>query len=68
VLKVDARLIEVPCWAHTRRKIYEVHHATASPAAKKSLERIGELFAIDADIRGRPSKRIDELLAWNVKL
>jgi transposase len=48
----DARLVEVACWAHARRKLYEVHHATQSPAAKELLERIGELFAIEEDIRG----------------
>jgi len=48
------RLTEVACWAHARRKIYDVHLATASPAAKQALERIAELFQIEADIRGRP--------------
>ena len=53
------RLVEVACWAHARRKIYEVHAATASPAAKELLERIGELFAIEAEIRGRtPQERL----------
>jgi hypothetical protein len=28
------RLVEAACWAHARRKTYEVHAATASPAAK----------------------------------
>jgi transposase len=51
-------LIEVACWAHARRKIYEVHAATASPAARKLLDRIGELFALEADIHGRtPEQR-----------
>jgi len=44
-------LIEVACWAHARRKLYEVHAATQSPAAKELLKRIGDLFAIEADIR-----------------
>jgi transposase len=48
------RLTEVACWAHARRKLYDVHHATGSPAAHELLERIGELFAIEEDIRGRP--------------
>lgn len=48
-------LMEVACWAHARRKIYEVHAATASPAAHEILTRIGELFAIEADIQGRSS-------------
>jgi transposase len=48
------RLTEVACWAHARRKIFEVHEHTASPAAKQALERMAELFAIEADINGRP--------------
>jgi transposase len=48
-----SRLQEVACWAHARRKIYEVHAATKSPAAHDLLERIGELFAIEADIKGQ---------------
>ena len=53
------RLTEVACWAHARRKIYDVHVATASPAAKEALERIAELFQIEADIRGRgPAERL----------
>ena len=55
----DVRLIEVACWAHARRKLYEVHAATKSPAAQELLERIGELFAIEADIRGKsPQERM----------
>ncbi len=48
------RLTEVACWAHARRNIYEVYEATSSPLAKEALERIGELFAIEARINGRP--------------
>ena len=53
-----SRLVEVACWAHARRKIYEVHAATQSPAAQELLEHISALFAIEADIRGRqPQER-----------
>ena len=56
----DAKLVEVACWAHARRKIHEVHVTTGSPAAKELLVRIGELFAIEADILGRsPEERRD---------
>jgi len=48
------RLTEVACWAHARRNIYEVYESTASPLAKEALERIAELFAIEARINGRP--------------
>ena len=53
------RLIEVACWSHARRKIYDVHVDTGSPLAKEALERIAELFAIEADISGRsPAERL----------
>ena len=48
------RLTEVACWAHARRNIYEVYESTASPLAKEALERIADLFAIEARINGRP--------------
>ena len=54
------RLTEVACWAHARRKIYDVHAETGSPAAREALERIARLFAVEADIRGRgPAERRD---------
>ena len=41
------------CWAHARRKFYEVHEATGSPIAAEALRRIAELYAIEAAIRGQ---------------
>ena len=53
------RLTEVACWAHARRNIYEVYESTASPLAKEALERIADLFAIEARINGRsPAERL----------
>jgi len=40
------------CWAHTRRKFYDVHRATGSPIAQEVLRRIAALYAIEAEIRG----------------
>ncbi|MFO7477410.1 MAG: IS66 family transposase, partial [Methyloceanibacter sp.] len=52
-------LTEVGCWAHARRKLYDVHAATNSPLAREALERIGQLFAIEADIKGKdPAHRL----------
>ena len=39
------------CWAHARRKFYEVHEATGSPVAAEALRRIAELYAIETTIR-----------------
>jgi transposase len=48
------RIQEAACWAHARRAFYELHEANQSPVAAEALERIGALYAIEAEIRGRP--------------
>jgi len=50
------RIQEAACWAHARRKFYEIHVALASPIAAVALERIGRLYAIEAEIRGKPAE------------
>ena len=63
------RLVEVACWAHVRRKIYDVHVATASAAAEQILGRIAALFEIEAGIRGRnPEARFAVRQAQTVPL
>ncbi len=49
-----ARITEAACWAHVRRKFYDLQVAQSSPLAEAALARIGELYAIEAEIRGRP--------------
>ena len=44
------------CWAHTRRKFYEVHQATGSPIATEALRRIAEIYAVEDRIRGRSAE------------
>lgn len=46
--------IELACWAHARRKFFDLHQANASPMAFEALQRIGELYAIEAE-----SKQLD---------
>jgi transposase len=50
-------IVLAACWAHARRKFFEVHEATGSPIAAEALRRIGELYAIEATIRGRPAEQ-----------
>jgi len=50
----DGRIQEVACWAHVRRKFYDLQQAHASPIASQALERIAALYAIEKEIRGRP--------------
>jgi transposase len=45
---------ESACWAHVRRKFYDLDQAHASPVASEALARIGELYGIEEEIRGRP--------------
>jgi transposase len=44
------------CWAHCRRRFYEIHQATGSPLAEEALRRIGELYRIEAKVRGHPAE------------
>ena len=52
----NGRIQEAACWAHVRRKFYDLQQAHASPVATEALERIGALYAIEKEIRGRPSE------------
>jgi transposase len=44
------------CWAHCRRRFYEIHQATGSPLAEEALRRIGALYKVEAEVRGRPAE------------
>jgi transposase len=48
------RISEVACWAHVRRKFFDVHQANGSTLAREALDRIAALYAIEQDIGGRP--------------
>jgi transposase len=50
-------LIEAACWAHARRKFFDIHAATDSPIALEALDRIGALYKIEAEIRGRSAEQ-----------
>lgn len=57
-LYAGGRIQEVACWAHVRRKFYDLQQAHASPVAGEALERIAALYAIEEEIRGRvPDER-----------
>lgn len=40
------------CWAHVRRRFYELAMAGPAPIATETLEKIKALYAIEAEIRG----------------
>ena len=64
------------CWAHVRRRFYEIQAANGSPLATEALKRIAALYKIEAEIRGHPAETrqairrershplVEELHAW----
>ena len=54
-LYANGHIAEAACWAHVRRNFYDIHVAAKqSPLAREALERIAELYAIEAQITGNP--------------
>jgi len=46
------------CWAHLRRRFYEIAAKGPAPIAQNALERIQKLYKIEEEIRGRtPEER-----------
>lgn len=45
---------EVACWAHFRRKVFDLHERSPTPLTTDTLERIGTLYAVEAEVRGQP--------------
>jgi hypothetical protein len=46
-------LVLAYCWSHFRRRFYDIAKAGNAPIANEALRRIGELYAIEAEISGR---------------
>lgn len=42
------------CWSHVRREFIELAKGKAAPIATETLQRIAALYAIEAEIRGKP--------------
>lgn len=40
------------CWAHLRRRIYELHDAGSSSLATATVERMKDLWAVEDQVRG----------------
>lgn len=47
------------CWSHVRRKFFDLAKGGSAPIANEALARIGQLYAIEADIAGQdPAQRL----------
>jgi transposase len=69
-------IVEVGCWAHARRKFFDLARLNKAPIAVEAVERIDALFAIEREINGLvPQERarvrsersrplVDALHAW----
>jgi transposase len=59
--------IELACWAHARRKFFDLFQASQSPIAHEALNRIAVLYAIEAEGSdlmpdGRQALRVEKTL------
>jgi transposase len=48
------RIQEAACWAHVRRKFFDIQTAHNSAIASEAIERIAALYAIESEVRGKP--------------
>lgn len=70
------RVREAACWAHARRRFYELHAAGQAPLATEAVRRIGLLYEVERGVGGLPPDErarlrqaragplLDELRAW----
>src|SRR5262247_1302147 len=52
-------IVEAACWAHARRKFFDLAQINKAPIAIEAVERIDVLFAIEREINGMtPQERV----------
>lgn len=47
-------IVEAACWAHGRRKLFELAELQKAPVAIEAVRRIDALFALEREINGKP--------------
>lgn len=69
-------ITEALCWAHGRRKFFDIAAVSNAPLAARAVRRIDEIFAIEREINGKPAairhavrkerirRLVDDLEAW----
>lgn len=50
-------IVEVACWAHARRKFFDLARLSKAPIALEAVERIDQLFSIERDINGQSAEQ-----------
>jgi len=73
---IGEQITEAGCWAHARRKFFELHKANQSQIAVQALEQIGQLYEIERQMQGAPADErlrmrqqqsrpvVDKLKSW----
>lgn len=56
-------VLEQGCWAHARRNFFELQAVGKHPVAEEALQRIGRLYAIEAEAKGLDSEQRQVLRA-----
>jgi hypothetical protein len=52
-------IIEAACWAHARRKFFDLARINKAPIATEAVQRIDALFAIEREVNGvTPQERV----------
>ncbi len=57
----EPQILEAACMAHVRRKFFDLTVSGPAPIAEDAIKRIGELYDIEALIRGAPPERRREM-------
>ena len=55
----DGRVIEAACWAHARRKYFEIHkqqELLPGTLAHQALQRIARIYAVESEVRGHSAE------------
>ena len=75
-LTTGGTVVLAACWAHARRKFYEIHQASGSPIAGEALSRIAALYKVEERIRRQSAQTrkraracdsrpiVDEMKPW----
>jgi transposase len=56
VRRREGPITQAACWAHARRKFFDLARLDKAPIAIEAVERIDALFAIERDINGHTSQ------------
>jgi transposase len=48
-------ILEAACWAHARRKLFELAAISKAPIAAEAVRRIDELFRVERELNGKPA-------------